>query len=533
MKPVRLKIFVSSVQKEFKQIRLDLKAFLLGDAFLHRFVSEVFLFEELPATDRRADQVYLEQVERCDIYLGIFGYEYGNEDQDGVSPTEYEYNHAAKHRKTRLVYVWGSDEKRRAPKMRRLASKAGSELIRRRIEDFSALCSEVYASLVDYLDNIGALRVPPFDTSACDRANLKDLSRKRIDWFLETARRERGFPLKSNTTTQALLIHLNLFEHGKPTNAAMLLFGTKPQRFHRTAETKCMHCHGTEYRRPFASMQVYGGDLFEQANQARDFVLAKINRAIGTRATSITAPATYELPPDAIGEAIVNAIAHRDYHSNASVEVRLFTDRLEVWNPGRLPGTLTLDDLRKDHPSVPNNPLIAESLYLTRYIEKAGSGTQRMIELCRSAGLPEPQFEQRSGSFVITLWRDWLTDKVIESLRLNDRQISGLKTLKVEQQITTMQYQRLVGCSRRTAARDLDELLDKGVIQRLGAGRSAYYVLARNHAITLPIVPSPVDATSPAPGAANRAINAPNAPSYGVEGTKPAKGKSRKDKKET
>jgi hypothetical protein len=131
-------------------------------------------------------------------------------------------------------------------------------------------------------------------------------------------------------------------------------------------------------------------------------VLAKINRAVGTRAAGITAPATYELPPDAVGEAIVNAIAHRDYHSNASVEVRLFADRLEVWNPGALPGTLTLNDLRDAHPSVPNNPLLAESLYLTRYIEKAGSGTQRMIELCREAGLPEPDFQQRAGSFVVT-----------------------------------------------------------------------------------------------------------------------------------
>ena len=479
MKPVRLKIFVSSAQKEFKQIRLDLKAFLLGDAFLHRFVSEVFLFEELPATDRRADQVYLEQVERCDIYLGIFGYEYGNEDQDGVSPTEYEYNHAAKHRKTRLIYVWGSDEKRRAPKMRHLANKASGELIRRRIEDFSALCSEVYASLVDYLDNIGALRVPPFDTSACDRANLKDLSRKRIDWFLETARRERGFPLKSNTTTQALLTHLNLLDDGKPTNAAMLLFGINPQRFHRTAETKCMHCHGTEYRRPFASMQVYGDDLFEQANQARDFVLAKINRAIGTRVTSITAPATYELPPDAIGEAIVNAIAHRDYNSNASVEVRLFTDRLEVWNPGRLPGTLTLDDLRKDHPSVPNNPLIAESLYLTRYIEKAGSGTQRMIELCRSAGLPEPQFEQRSGSFVITLWRDWLTAEVMTSMGLSENQRRAFAFVKSSGRITNKDYRELTGVIVRTASRDLDDLVRKGALQKVGTtGRSTHYVLA-------------------------------------------------------
>jgi ATP-dependent DNA helicase RecG len=475
MPAIRLKIFISSVQKEFQQIRLDLKAFLLGDAVLHRFISEVFLFEELPAKDRRADQVYLEKVERCDIYLGIFGYEYGYEDQDGISPTEHEYNHATKRRKTRLVYVWGSDEKMRAPKMRKLVGKASGELIRRRVQDISALTAEVYASLVDYLDNIGALRVPPFDTSACDRANLKDLSRKRIDWFLETARRERGFPLKSNTTTRALLTHLNLLDAGKPTNAAVLLFGSNPQRFHRTAETKCIHCHGTEYRRPFASMQVYVDNLFEQADQALDFVLAKINRTIGTRATSITAPATYELPPDAIGEAIVNAIAHRDYHSNASVEVRLFADRLEVWNPGRLPGTLTLEDLRNDHPSVPNNPLIAESLYLTRYIEKAGSGTQRMIELCREAGLPEPRFEQRSGSFVITLWRDWLTAEVIAKLGLNDRQRKAIRVIRQQRRLTNRDYQTVTGATRPTSKRDLEDLVKKGVIAPEGRGRGSYY----------------------------------------------------------
>lgn len=262
MPTTRLKIFISSVQKEFAQQRLDLKAFLPGDSVLRRFVSEVFLFEELPARDRRADHVYLEEVGHCDIYLGIFGYDYGFEDKGGVSPTEHEYNHATQHGKTRLVYVWGSEEKRRAPKMRKLVAKASRELIRRRIEDVNALTTEVYASLVDYLDGIGALRVPPFDTSACDKATLKDLSRKHIDWFLETARRERGFPLKANTDTKALLTHLNLLDDGKPTNAAVLLFGANPPRFHRTAETKCMHCHGTQYRRPFASMQIYGGDLF-------------------------------------------------------------------------------------------------------------------------------------------------------------------------------------------------------------------------------------------------------------------------------
>ncbi len=84
---MKLKVFISSVTKEFGQARRNLKAFLLGDVVLHRFISDVFLFEELPAKDRRADEVYLEEVKRCDIYLGIFGYEYGSERSRRYSPT--------------------------------------------------------------------------------------------------------------------------------------------------------------------------------------------------------------------------------------------------------------------------------------------------------------------------------------------------------------------------------------------------------------------------------------------------------------
>lgn len=513
MHATRLKIFISSVQKEFATLRHDLKAFLLGDAVLRRFVGEVFLFEELPSMDQRADQIYLAEVERCDIYLGILGYDYGNEDAQGISPTEHEYSHATKHRKTRLIYVWGADETRRAPKMKKLIRRASAELVRRRVEDTNALNSEVYASLVDYLDRKGALRVPPFDTSAGDGASLADLSHKRMAWFLETARRERGFPLKPNTAPEALLRHLNLLADGRPTNAALLLFGSAPQRFHRTAETKCVSCHGTEYRRPFASQQIYTGDLFEQADLARDFVLARIDRAVGTRATSITAPATYELPPDAVGEAIVNAIAHRDYYSHASVEVRLFADRLEVWNPGMLPGTLTLDDLRHDHPSVPNNPLIAESLYLTRYIEKAGSGTQRMIELCREAGLPEPDYELRQGSFVLTIWKDWLTGETLAGLKLNERQLKAIGHLKANREITNAKYQDLTGVPHRTAVRDLMGLVRLGVFEHHGKGPGACYVIAGRRAEKVPIVPSLASGRSVGKGAKN----VPIVPSDGSE----------------
>jgi len=492
MAATRLRIFVSSVQKEFAEVRTNLKTFLLGDAVLRRFISEVFLFEELPASDRRTGEVYLEEVDRCDVYLGIFGYDYGFEDDAGVSPTEREFDRATLKRKERLIYVWGSDDEKRAPKMKALIRKASDVLIRRRvIEDPSALTAEVYASLVDYLDRRGALRIPPFDAAPAD-VSLQDLSRKRVSWFLETASRERGFPLTARTTTKSLLTHLNLLNDGRPTNAAALLFGSAPQRLHRSSDVKCSHSHGTAYQRPFLSYRIFEGDLFVLADQALEFVLARINRGVGTRDGSATAPAAFELPEAAVAEAIINGIAHRDYNSNASTEVRLFSDRLEVWNPGALPGTLTPESLREDHASVPNNPLIADPLYLARYIEKAGTGTQTMIALCREAGLPEPTFEERHGSVVVTLWRDWLTDEVIAGLALNDRESAALLAIKAGARMTNAEYRRLTGASDRTALRDLSHLVALGVIDKVGAtGRGAHYVIAHRKPATNP--PNPPD----------------------------------------
>jgi len=478
MATIRLRIFISSVQTEFAEVRCALKAFLLGDAVLSSFVTDVFLFEDIAARDQQADKVYLDKVDHCDIYLGIFGYEYGSTDADGVSPTEHELNRATNQGKTRLIYVWGRDERKRSQEMKKLIRRVSGQLVRRRVEDMNSLNAEVYSSLIDYLNDHGALRVPPFDTSVSNRVTLKQISQKRIDWLLETAHRERGFPLKLNTTKKALLTHLNLLEDGRPNNAALLLFGTNPQKFLRSAETKCVHCHGVKYRRPFASQQVYTGSVFDQVDEARDFVLSKINRAVGTRTQSSRAEAQYELPPDAVSEAIVNAVAHRDYNSNGSVEVRLFPDRLEVWNPGELPSGLTVDGLREDHPSIPNNPLLAETLYLARYIEKAGSGTQAMIDECMQMGLPEPDFEQRSGWFVTTLWRDWLTDQVLSGLDLNDRQTQAIVYLKSHRRISNTQYQNVMNTTRKTAARDLADLKSKGVVNQIGKrGAGVHYIL--------------------------------------------------------
>jgi predicted HTH transcriptional regulator len=214
-------------------------------------------------------------------------------------------------------------------------------------------------------------------------------------------------------------------------------------------------------------------------DQAVDFVMAKIARAVGTRAVGPSAPVEYEIPREVIAEAIINAVAHRDYTSTATVQVMLFADRLEVWNPGELPPNLSFEELRTKHASIPHNPLIAEPLFWAHYAETLGTGTLDMIDRCRQAGLPEPDFEQRGGTFAMTIWRTWLTDALISSLSLNERQQKALLQLNVAGQLTSAEYQQLTGTSRQTATRDLYDLVKKKVIVSRGRGRGAHYVTAR------------------------------------------------------
>jgi ATP-dependent DNA helicase RecG len=401
MKPIR--IFISSAQKEFAGERAVLRDYLRGDVLLRRFF-EAFLFEEVPAADRRSDEVYLDEVERCDIYVGLFGNEYGFEDAQGVSPTESEFDLATQRHKHRLIFVKGADDRPKHPKMQALIRRTGAQVIRRRFATSAELITGVYAALVQYLETKQLIRSGPFDAAICAEATLADLSNERIRRFVNIARRARGFPLAEDTTPQEVLEHLHLLRQGRPTHAAVLLFGDVPQRFLISSEIKCAHFHGTEVRKPIPSYQVYKGTVFELVDQAADFVLSKINLAVGTRAESTQAPVAYEMPPEVVREAIVNAVAHRDYTSSGSVQVMLFSDRLEVWNPGTLPPSLTLAQLRQPHGSVPGNPLLAEPLYLTQYIERMGTGTGDMIERCRKVGLPEPEFKLTDG-FVTILRR--------------------------------------------------------------------------------------------------------------------------------
>ena len=241
-----------------------------------------------------------------------------------------------------------------------------------------------------------------------------------------------------------------------------------------------MHFHGTEIQRPAPFYRIFKGNVLNQVDMAADFVMSKLNQSVGTRTESSQAPVRYEILPDVIREAVVNAVAHRYYTSAGAVLVSVFADLVEVWNPGVLPAPLTTESLRHPHGSIARNPRLCEVLFLARYVEKYGTGTLMMIRESLAHNLPEPDFAQRGGEFTIALWRDWLTDQVMAELALNDRQRRALVYLKTHRKISNAEYQQVAKAIKKTATRDLNDLKQKGIIEQIGnRGPGVHYILMK------------------------------------------------------
>ena len=146
-KRMSLRIFISSVQKEFAEERRLLKRYISKNPAYRRFF-DTFVFEEdVVAADRRTDEVYLEELGKCDIYLGLIGHEYGFEDAEGVSPTEREFDEATRLGLTRLLFVLDKDGIVRHPKEAAFLKKISTSLIRAKCSDPAQLLLEIYASL--------------------------------------------------------------------------------------------------------------------------------------------------------------------------------------------------------------------------------------------------------------------------------------------------------------------------------------------------------------------------------------------------
>lgn len=477
------KIFISSVQTEFKRERPSIYEWIMQDSLLKEYF-KVVLFEKFPAKSASAKKAYLEEVRNCDIFLLILGNEYGSIIKETKSAIEIEFHQAIKFYKHILIYIRGNEDNRRHARVRALIKEIENPergYIYRRFTSAPELKNYIYESLIDYLREKGIVGKTVFDQRACEGASLDDVNEGKLEWFLRTAQISRRFALDPGTPAKDAFVHLNLLTSDKLTNAAVLLFGKNPKKFHAQAEVKCIQFPGTEIQQPFSSYHIYTYNLFEQIDKAMAFVLDSIRLPMIPRERMSRVQRFPEIPDFVIREAIVNAVAHRDYNNTGAVQVMIFIDRVEVWNPGGLPPQLTIEALKKPHTSYPNNPLLAEVLYLANYIQKAGSGTLKMIQECRSNGLPEPEFLSILGKeFHVIIPRDIYSESMLLKLGLNERQLKAVKYVKEKGKITNRDYQNLTGISKPMATIDLRHLVEKGVLIKKGiSGRGTEYILGK------------------------------------------------------
>ena len=316
-----------------------------------------------------------------------------------------------------------------------------------------------------------------WDRDTCARATFDDIDPALVKSYLTRALQVRHIDLDPGTPVATALESLELLKDGKLTNAALLLFGMNPQKFIDQAEIRCAKFRGDDVTEPYSNMKVIRGAIVAQIDQTEQFIRDNIAKAAWIPKEKFEREESWEYPPDAFREAVINAVCHRDYQSSGNVQVSIFTNSLEILNPGLLPSTLTIESLKRRHSSKPRNRLIAEMLFKIKYIEKFGSGTTKMIRVCRERGVPEPEFCEQDEDFMVTLRRSSVNVLLDQPQLLNERQKQAIEYLKTHESITTLEFVSLVRCHERTARKDLAELVRLNVVVKQGMGKYTQYVL--------------------------------------------------------
>jgi ATP-dependent DNA helicase RecG len=302
---------------------------------------------------------------------------------------------------------------------------------------------------------------------------LDDIDLKKVERYIKEANVTGRRKIEENPTE--VLEKLEFVKGGKATWAALLTFGKEPQN---PLLQSAVHCGRFRMdKTQIVDDLMVEIDLIGQVNEVMKFV----TRHLSVRYEYDGKPKrkeVWEYPLEALREAAINAIVHRDYTAPSNVQVEIFDDRIEIWNPGTLLPGITVEDLyKKEHKSVIRNKLIAQMFYDVGYIEKYGSGTIKIIDLCKKHGLPYPEFKEVFGGFSIVFRKDVYTEEYLRNLDLNERQIKAVMHIKEKGKITNKEYREMTGLSDEGARIDVNELVEKGLLLSKGRGRGAYYVL--------------------------------------------------------
>ncbi len=311
-----------------------------------------------------------------------------------------------------------------------------------------------------------------WDSIPC-KATFSDIDLSVVEIFKNLAK-NRIPNISKLDSLKKIFSNLELTSNDKSlTNAAILLFGKRPQRFFISAKARIGRFKTSI---DIIDTIITTGNLFEQLDATIEAIKKHLN--VRFEIKGIQRKDIWDYPIEAIREAVINALIHKDYSSTAEIQIRIYDDKLWIWNPGRLPPELSIDELKREHSSYPKNPLIANVFYLAGFIERWGSGTKRMVDLCKEQNLPEPEYKEEQGGFSVWFYKDIYTEENLMKMGLNERQIKAVMYVKEKGKITNKEYQEICKVKKRQSTDDLRKIEEKEIFERIGkTGKGTYYIL--------------------------------------------------------
>ena len=224
----------------------------------------------------------------------------------------------------------------------------------------------------------------------------------------------------------------------------------------------------------FIDNQRVEGNIFVLLNEAMNFFRKHLN--MNGKVVGLVREDMLEIPTEALREAILNALCHRQYEKfNLTISIAIFDDRIEISNPGILPPQITTENIIHSHDSAPYNPLIANVLYNSSYIENWGSGVSRIIKACRKANLAAPQWSTNAGFVVVTFCRpisDATTEKTTE--KTTD---TILKQIQANPNITTQELAEKFGMTTDGIFYHIKKLKLQHRIVREGGRKNGHWIV--------------------------------------------------------
>ncbi|MBK8903789.1 MAG: putative DNA binding domain-containing protein [Anaerolineaceae bacterium] len=318
-----------------------------------------------------------------------------------------------------------------------------------------------------------------FETEPVPGARYTDLDTTIVQDYLER-REQRG--QGRTLSTRELLFEIGATDrNGHPTTTGILLFARNPQMFFPQSGIVFVKFPGTEPRGEdggigYGRRDEISGPAARVIERAWNIIFEEMR--VGATVNQLEREELLEYPRFAVREALVNAVAHRDYRiQGRRIEIRMYADRLEIISPGGLPGYMTLDNLVEEHFS--RNPRLVNGLYQWGYIEELGLGIDQMIEEMVQAGSEPPEFRATPHLFTVTLYNKRQrppTPKWTKSM--NERQTRALTYVRENGSITNREYQQLCpDVSAETLRLDLVDLVDRGILLKIGSKKGTHYIL--------------------------------------------------------